>query len=255
VSVGGASSGRTALLASLLPLGALAAVPSSVGAGSLELGTCAETSGGERLRCGALEVPEDWDRSDGRKLRLHVVVVPALEAKPGTPPFVWLAGGPGIAASDGASGYLEELSLFREQRDVVLVDQRGPGRSNPLRCPELEGLGPLDRMYPLEAVRSCRDRLQRRADLRQYTTANSVRDLEAVRQALGYASVNLVGLSYGSLLALRYLRLHPESVRAAVLLGAAPPGKKYPLHHGPTPQPRPPGPRRSRGGCPAHATS
>lgn len=177
-------------------------------------------------------MPEDWSRPAGRQIPLHVVVVPAVEREAGAAPFVWLAGGPGIAATESAPAYLGELSAHRQWRDVVLVDQRGTGHSNPLRCPEIETRGPLEEMYPLDAVRSCRARLEKKADLRQYTTANSVRDLEAVREALGYERVDLAGLSYGSLLALSYLRAHPDRVRAAVLLGTAPPGKKYPLHHG-----------------------
>jgi pimeloyl-ACP methyl ester carboxylesterase len=114
---------------------------------------------------------------------------------------------------------------------VVLVDQRGTGRSAPLRCAELEAQGPLDEMYPPDRVRVCRDRLAVRADLTQYTTASAARDLDAVRAALGHPQIDLSGLSYGTVLGLTYLKLFPERVRSAVLAGAADPAAKMPLGH------------------------
>ncbi len=219
-----------------MPGGALLLLCASLGQSaegpSLTLGSCdASIPHGEALRCGTLPVPEDRARPDGRRIGLHVVVVPASRARAGAAPLFDLAGGPGLPASAGAPAYLEDLAVYREDRDVVLVDQRGTGRSNPLHC-ETEGQGPLDEMYPVAMVRACRERLEKTADLRQYTTVNSARDLDAVRKALSHDKIDLAGLSYGTSLALTYLRMFPSHVRAVVLLGTAPPGTKTPLYHG-----------------------
>jgi pimeloyl-ACP methyl ester carboxylesterase len=199
----------------------------------LRLAPCtAEDGAPAQARCGALQVPEDWSRPEGRRIGLHVVVAPAARPRPGEVPLFELAGGPGIAASAGAAELFGDYAALREHRDVVLVDQRGTGRSAPLRCPEIEAQGPLREMYPVEMVRACRERLEARADLTQYTTANAARDLDAVRSALGHERIDLDGLSYGTVLAMTYLKLFPDRVRRVVLMGAAAPDAKMPLGHG-----------------------
>jgi pimeloyl-ACP methyl ester carboxylesterase len=112
----------------------------------------------------------------------------------------------------------------------VLVDQRGTGRSNPLLCAELQ-TGPTTPMLPLPAVNACRRKLSQSADLRFYGTRDAVSDLEDVRQALGYGKIDLFGLSYGTTVALRYMHRYPNNVRAAVLMGTAPPELRPPQHH------------------------
>jgi len=169
-------------------------------------------------------VPEDWGRPEGRHIELSIRLVPASDgARPGVPPAYELAGGPGLAATAGDVPW--------PHRELVLVDQRGTGDSHPLHC-ATERQGPLDEMYPLEMVRACRDRLARQADLAQYTTRSTVRDLEAVRAALGHERIDLLGISYGATLALAYLRAHPERVRRAVLIGVPAEGVRVPLDHG-----------------------
>jgi pimeloyl-ACP methyl ester carboxylesterase len=85
---------------------------------------------------------------------------------------------------------------------------------------------------PLEAVRACRRDLERVADLAQYTTAASVADLDAVREALGYETINLIGGSYGTRLAMEYARSHPRRVRTVVLEGPVPPSVRMPGRFG-----------------------
>src|SRR6185436_19127767 len=121
---------------------------SAASAPTLRLESCRVPQVEEPLRCGNLLVPEDRSRPGGRKIGLHVVVVPALHLDPARPPLFDLAGGPGIAGSSAASFYATDGRIHREQRDVVLVDQRGTGESNPLHCEELERRHALQRMYP-----------------------------------------------------------------------------------------------------------
>ncbi|MFP5286804.1 MAG: alpha/beta fold hydrolase [Thermoanaerobaculia bacterium] len=125
----------------------------------------------------------------------------------------YLAGGPGEAASETAAEPPDVLAVLRTRRDLVFLDQRGTGRSHALTCPG--DLSPED-------VRACREKLEREADLRRYTTWDAVEDLESVRLALGYDRIDLFGASYGTLVAQAYLRRHPDRVRTAVLVGALP---------------------------------
>jgi pimeloyl-ACP methyl ester carboxylesterase len=180
---------------------------------------------------GKLVVPENRAQPGGRTISLHIVIVPALTDGIKEAPLFDLAGGPGIAASGAAAWYAADSTGYRATRDIVLVDQRGTGQSNPLRCPELETAGKLERMYDPAAVRRCRDELSKDADLAQYGTLNAVHDLDAVRVALGYEKIDLMGLSYGTIVAQVYMREYPQNVRCAVLTGTVPVDEKLPLHH------------------------
>lgn len=196
----------------------------------LMLESCAVTGADEPALCGTLEVPEDWDRMGSRRIPLKVMVIPAVEST-GAAPLFDLAGGPGMAATIGADFYLTVGGAHRQGRDVVLVDQRGTGTSSPLRCPALEAAPPVAHMYPPADVESCREELAARHDLTRYTTEAAVRDLEAVRSALGADRIDLFGMSYGTKLAQAYIRAHPGRVRAAAFLGTVPMDLRTPLEH------------------------
>jgi pimeloyl-ACP methyl ester carboxylesterase len=199
----------------------------------LALQPCKVSGVEEELLCGRLPVYENRRTMRGRQILLNVVVLPALEAKAKAEPLFHIEGGPGNSATAEARDYATVLKLYRRDRDVVLVDQRGTGGSNPLRCPD-EGFDPqafMDDMYPPAFVRGCRRALEQRADLTQYTTSDAMDDLDDVRAALGYDRINLIGISYGTRAAMEYVRRHPSHVRAVVLMGAAPVFNKMPLYH------------------------
>jgi pimeloyl-ACP methyl ester carboxylesterase len=198
----------------------------------LSLAPC--SVGGIDARCGSLTVFENRSTRTGRTIALNMIMLPATGQSPAPDPIFYLAGGPGQAATRVAATGVVDLSL-REQRDLVFVDQRGTGGSNPLDC-ELPGSpedpqGYLDEVFQAGVVERCRDRLASTADVRLYTTATAADDLDDVRAALGYARVNLIGGSYGSRAALTYMRRHPANVRSAVLEGVAPSSLKNPLYH------------------------
>ncbi len=176
-------------------------------------------------------MPEVRGGGATRVLRLRVVVVPALHPSPANAPWVELVGGPGSAATDFARQFVEELTYIRETHDVLLVDQRGTGGSNPLYCAELalHQVSSLPPRFPPSAVDVCRARLAAHATLDHYTTADAAEDLEAVRQALGYETLNLFGSSYGTRVALEYLRRHSAHARSAMLWGVVPPDFQRPL--------------------------
>jgi pimeloyl-ACP methyl ester carboxylesterase len=185
-------------------------------------------------RCGTVEVYENRATRTGRRIALNVVVLPALESPARADPIVWLEGGPGGAATAAIGPVSRQyLPRLRRQSDLVFVDQRGTGASNPLQCDIGEDpanpdvfFGPI---FPPSLIRKCREALSARADLALYTTPIAMDDLDEVRGALGYRSINLVGASYGTMAALAYIRQHPEHVRAAFLAGVAPPDFRLPL--------------------------
>ena len=181
--------------------------------------------------CGTYQVWEDREAKAGRKLTLKVVVLPALSAEPLPDPVFFLSGGPGTAATEGAR-YWSSSSL-RQERDFVFVDQRGTGEPDRLGCgsPADDLQSQLGDMFPLDAMRRCRDELAKKYDLTRYTVAAAVDDFDEVRGWLGYSKVNLVGGSYGTRTAQVYMRRHPEAVRTATLWGVVPMDEPVALSH------------------------
>ncbi len=168
-----------------------------------------------KARCGQLEVAEDPSHPEGRRIALRVAVLSATGDHPEKDAIFFLAGGPGQAASEAWVGIAQSFERARRRRDVVLMDQRGTGGSNPLDC----DLG-QDPAAAKAAAARCLESLP--GDPRFYTTSIAMEDLEQVRAALGYEQIDLVGVSYGTRAALTYLRRHSERVRAMVLQGVVP---------------------------------
>ena len=148
---------------------------------------------GVEARCGTFVVPENRAKPNGRKIGLRVVVVPAISEASPRLAVAFLAGGPGSAATEEALDENWELSSLVSFRDLLLVDQRGTGGSKPPHG----------------------------ADVTQYGTRMAMDDLNAVRAALGYRKLDILGGSYGATAAQVYLRLHPSSVRTLILSGAS----------------------------------
>ena len=173
-------------------------------------------------RCGRLRVPENDERPDGEHIELFVAVIASRSKAATLDPFVPIAGGPGGASTEDYVAWgFAAFDAIRKNRDIVLVDQRGTGRSNRLTCPTLpEELATANAAQLESAARACVAQLP--GDPRYYTTTVAVRDLERVRKALGYEQFNLYGVSYGSRVALEYMRAHGPRVRTAVLDGVVP---------------------------------
>lgn len=167
-------------------------------------------------KCGVFELPENPSRPHGRHLAINVAIVPAASGKALADPIVMLMGGPGENAISGAAYYAAQFGPLLDERDLLLVDQRGTGRSATLQCnlysPD-EATANLQDFFPLAAVRRCAQQSRARADLSQYTYAHLARDLEHIRRALGYGQLNLFSGSYGTRAAQVYLRTYPQSVR------------------------------------------
>ncbi len=171
--------------------------------------------------CSPFTVPEDRDAADGRNLDLKFALIPSLQAADDDF-IVFLAGGPGQSAIDTWPQMADALGPARKHRHVLLLDQRGTGASNPLKCRTEEDSLSFDLERTATATQRCLDEVSAHADPRFYTTTDAVEDLEALRQALGAPKFNLVGVSYGTRVAQQYLKRHPEGVRSIVLDSVAP---------------------------------
>ncbi|HEY6457886.1 MAG TPA: alpha/beta fold hydrolase [Steroidobacteraceae bacterium] len=175
-------------------------------------------------QCGRLTVPEDPATPGGRQLQLFVARVPAVSEHGRPDPLFVLAGGPGLAATTFYTGVAPVFERIHRDRDIVLVDQRGTGASNALTCPGVTDPDAPDSTAALvQEARSCLASLSSHANVADYTTSLAVRDLDAVRAALGYATINLYGGSYGTRVAQHYLRRYPAHTRTVILDGVVPP--------------------------------
>jgi len=179
---------------------------------------------GVAAECGTLAVPEDPTKPGGRQINLAFARIPAVSRRTLPDPLFLLAGGPGMAATTFYAMVAPVFSRIHRDRDIVLVDQRGTGKSNPLDCPDGTDadLGGGTSAIADQARRCLQD-LATRADVALYTTSIAVKDLDRVRQALGYQQINLYGVSYGTRVAQHYLRRYPQQTRSLVLDGVVPP--------------------------------
>ena len=194
---------------------------------ALELEDCRISAGpgypGIKARCGDFQRPLDPADPDGEQLELRVAVVPALNLNPEPDPLVPLAGGPGGSSIQFYSAYAHAFEPVRRQRDILLIDQRGTGDSARLDCPFDDDLveGQYSTEETIAFTQTCLDQLPH--DPRFFTTSVAVADLEALREALGYPALNLLGTSYGSRVAQHFARRYPGSTRTVVIDGVVPP--------------------------------
>ncbi|WP_279244378.1 alpha/beta hydrolase [Candidatus Litorirhabdus singularis] len=178
----------------------------------------------QRAQCGTLLVAENPALPEGRQIPLNVAIIRSRSNEPAADPVFFFAGGPGQAAITAFPAAMQALQQAAADRDVILIDQRGTGGSNPLRCPPPEDINAmLQTPAPGELERFTAECLaQLDADPRFYTTAIAVSDFDQVRASLGYQQINLLGVSYGTRVAQQYLRQYPQHVRSVILDGVVP---------------------------------
>lgn len=199
----------------------------------------------EDFTCAVLTVPADHAEPDGDQLELFVIRLPSESDDPAPEPIVFLAGGPGQAGSALLALFSNELPEplasfvpLLETHEVVLIDQRGTGLSQPsLACPAdlamaatpeatpegAESQAPADPQSPADLYEDCDDALtDAGVDLTVFNTSQNAADIDALRQALDADAVNLFGTSYGSWLAQDVMRDFPDSVNSVVLNSPVP---------------------------------
>ncbi|MEM9688206.1 MAG: alpha/beta fold hydrolase [Pseudomonadota bacterium] len=194
---------------------------------SLELEDCRISAGpafqGINARCATLTRPENPDAPDGTTITLKIAVVPALDLDPMPDPVLPIAGGPGQSTIQMYATQRRAFEPLRRTRDILLIDQRGTGDSSPMTCPVDTDLdvSTVSDEDVLALTGECLDQLPH--DPRYFTTSVAVRDIEAVRVALGYPALNIYGVSYGSRVAQHYARRYPETTRTVIIDGVVPP--------------------------------
>jgi pimeloyl-ACP methyl ester carboxylesterase len=187
---------------------------------TLQLSSCTLPDVVQTARCGALSVPENPARPAGRRLSIRLAVIPAQGGPSHSDPIVVLMGGPGEDAIGAAALYARQFAPLLQDRDLLLIDERGTGQSGALRCDLSSPQDPeavLRDLFPPGAIKQCEERLRTRADLTQYGYARFADDLELARRALKFGPMNLFAGSYGTRAAQVYLRTHPQSVRTVYL--------------------------------------
>ncbi|MFB7358987.1 alpha/beta fold hydrolase [Streptomyces gardneri] len=228
--------------------GPIGTVARTVGDAHFQPGPCPRTADPipdlARARCGTLTVPEKHRPKGpkgpkeprghgGRKITLAVAIMPAESSRPSPDPIVWFAGGPGDdAVSEIPMALAGDLN---RDRDVIFMSQRGTYSADPvLTCPDIDefnarALGlvsnaPSTARLHVEATRACRDRVDGTgADRSAYNDIESSADYDALRKTLGVKKWNVFGISYGTHLALNYMRLHPKGIRSVGIDGVLPP--------------------------------
>jgi pimeloyl-ACP methyl ester carboxylesterase len=176
-------------------------------------------------KCTWIPVAENPADPDSMRIKLKVAVIPALTKKAGRDPLTVIGGGPGGSSIEFYVLHSAAFSGIVRNRDILLIDQRGTGESNSLDCPALQPLqNKVDDDLDTKTVTETRDCLAAlQADTRFYTTTVAVWDIDYVREKLGYEKLNIYGISYGTRVALHYMRRYPQHTRAVILDAVLPP--------------------------------
>ena len=159
---------------------------------------------------------------NSKLITLAVVKLPALTPEPDKDAFTIIQGGPGGSSIDLAIAFSPAFEEIRRKRDIIVMDQRGTGRSNKLGCATpKDNTNVFDPQLAKQLTQACLDSIGKHSDVRYYTTSIAVDDLEALREAAGYQQLNIYGTSYGTRVAQHYLRKYPAQTRSVILDGVA----------------------------------
>ena len=208
-----------ALIAAVFSATALLAKPASE-----ESDHCYIEGLSDRLRCGYIIVNENPNEPNGQKINIHYAIIPAVKNIYPNQAFLAIAGGPGQSAIDNAPLFNNTFARIRETRDILLIDQRGTGRSNILKCPEDKSVSPLlmneGNFDTIAETNKCLAAID--GDVTQYTSTAALKDFEAVRISLGYDKLHIYGISYGTRMAQLYMREYAEAIATVTLDGVVP---------------------------------
>lgn len=179
---------------------------------------------GRTILCGILIVPQDRDEPDGLWIEIAFAVLKSTNPNPAPDPIVYLEGGPGGSALSS----IDYWSTFymRQDRDIIIFDQRGAGYSYPrLVCDNVDvEASSQDTQAYLRDLADCRAQFEADGvDIGDYNTINNAHDTYDLLVALGYPQWNLFGVSYGTRLALNIMRDFPQGIRSVIIDGVYPP--------------------------------
>ena len=224
---------RLAAIAAIAAVAACTQPPASA-AQAVSLRKCAVDGIAGPARCGTVRVPESAADPSGRQIDIAVIVIPAYSSTPAADPILPLVGGPGQGSAELAAAQAPRFELFRAERDLLFIDQRGTGASNGLQCePAASARELMGAIFDMARMRTCRDQLAARADLTRYTTTLAAADYERVFDALGYRQVNVIGVSYGTRMGLELARRFPDRVRTLTIDSVVPMSFDWPTNGAP----------------------
>lgn len=209
----------------ILVLASLTSFGQSIKIGVVKFVTIEEEDKPRETFRGQVEVFQDNLKNKGRKIRLNIEVVPAKDPLNKVEPMFIVMGGPGQAATDLISFFSDIFKVINEKSDLVFVDQRGTGKSNPLQLKGTYNNLPdyfKDDFADKKTIRKSFEELSKENDLSCYGTLNAIIDLDNVREMMGYKKINLYGTSYGTRVSIAYINKYPERVRTATLKGLVP---------------------------------
>jgi pimeloyl-ACP methyl ester carboxylesterase len=202
--------------------------------GELDFHACSlpvmQTSMTVSAQCASLKVAENPEQPMGRQIELALAWIPAKGEAEADPVFM-IAGGPGQSALESYPSLHAVFGDIIKKRSVLLVDQRGTGKSNPLVCKDANGESAIGENETVAALdfnkaklfaKKCADELGKRADTRFYSTSYAIDDLDLVRRKIGADKINLYGVSYGTRVAQQFAKRYPQHTRAVVLDGVVP---------------------------------
>ena len=206
-----------------------------------------DVASAREIDCGELTVPENWSKPGSKLIHLPVVIFRGTAAR--AEPIVFLNGGPGarsrVHTADEIRSWLGLLSTqgWTYRRDFIVLTQRGTNWTDSnLSCPRLQQLwrlslfgtsSPTWKSQVSSATAACARALAAGHDLGAYNTPQSVRDVAALRAAMGIEAWSIYAVSYGTRFALSLMRSHPDGLRTIVLDSVYPPGITDPLGFAP----------------------
>ena len=168
------------------------------------------------IECGVLIAPEDYTRPDGPVVRLPYIYIDSSSSNPFPDPILFTEGGPGYTSLPQVWGL--GRSVLLENRDLIIIEQRGNRYADPALGCEIDELADED-----SGGTPCLDRiLAQGIDITQYTTATIAEDIESLRIALGIEKWNLYGASYSTRLMQVLMDKHPEGIRSVILQAVNP---------------------------------
>jgi pimeloyl-ACP methyl ester carboxylesterase len=180
----------------------------------------------ENIEWGYLNVPEDWDKPEGKTIKIAVAILKSTSKNIDSNPVVYLEGGPGAGGIEGIWSWLKHP--LRENSDIIIIDVRGTGNSLPKFCPDLgkkfleilsknQNSTEDEQQKTIAAIACKQDLLNRDIDINAYNSKSIAKDLNALNRALKYNKWNVYGVSYGTYTAQVYANDFPQDIKSLIL--------------------------------------
>ncbi|WP_316634058.1 alpha/beta fold hydrolase [uncultured Flavobacterium sp.] len=178
------------------------------------------------IEWGYLIVPENWDKPEGKTIKIAFAVLKNTSKNQISNPVVYLEGGPGAGEVGSIWRWLDHP--LRKNNDLILMDVRGTGYSSPKFCPDLgskfleilaknQNSTQDEQQKTIAAITCKQDLINRGIDLNSYNSQSIAKDLNALKEVLKYDKWNVYGVSYGTYTAQVYANEFPQDIKSLIL--------------------------------------